>query len=670
MERSQNNLQNPVDNGDGKRSGVIKNLEGDSQYDINWGRGDGKTQEPMKRKKAVKNNRERNKRLKVIGGFVAFAIVFSYLFIIRPAQAIKSDLKSVSAKAKELKSTFAANDLDAVESKFKEFSTTYAKLEKDSKNIYWLSFVPYVADYKNGIEAGRYTIAAGQEGITAVAPYADLIGFSKGKSSFSEKSGEDRLQTAVLTLDKILGRLDSISANINQAEIRINKIDPNRYPEKFGKTPVRAQVANIKEQFAGVASLFVDAKPLIKNLPKIMGKDKEQTYLILFQNNNELRATGGFLTSYAFFRIKDGKMKIENSSDIYSLDGSIANHPPAPQEILTYHKGVSQFYIRDSNLSPDLPTSLKLFEGLYEKSNVKVQYDGVIMLDSKILVDMLKIYGDTEVDGVRFSANEDARCDCPQVIYTLFDLVDRPVNYIKENRKGILGDLMFQLFNKALGFSPSKYWGILAQTMYGNLQEKHILLNFKDPQIQAAAEGVGFAGRIRPYDGDYLHISNVNFAGAKSNLFVQEAVTTKTTSKNGRIEKEVTITFKNPYPQSDCNLEHGNLCLNAPLRNWIRFFVPKGSTLTSLTGAARQTKTYDDLGKTVYENFLVINPMGSAKVVATYTLPDTIKSSKYTYMIQKQPGIEKDKQSLEVIVGGKSLYKGPFDTDKTFKNAL
>jgi hypothetical protein len=600
---------------------------------------------------------------------VAFLLVFSYLFIIRPAQAINSDLKAVKQKGSELKAVFASNDLNATEVKYKEFADTYKKLENDSKTIYWLSFVPYVADYKNGIEAGRFTIEAGRDGITAIAPYADLLGFKKGKSSFAEKSAEDRLQTAVLTLDKVLGKLDPISENIKQAEIRMNRIDPNRYPKTFGKTVVRSRIKNIKEQFNGVSSLFVDAKPLIKNLPKIMGKDKEQTYLILFQNNDELRATGGFLTSYAFFRIKDGKMKIEKSSDIYSLDASIGSHPPAPQEILTFHKGVSQFYIRDSNLSPDLPASLKLFEGLYAKSNVNQQYDGGIMLDSKILVDMLKIYGDTEADGIRFSAKEDPRCDCPQVIYTLFDLVDRPVNYIKENRKGILGDLMYQLFYKALGFSPSKYWGPLAQTMYGNLQEKHILLNFKDPQIQAAAEGVGFAGRIRPYEGDYLHVNNVNFAGAKSNLFIEEEITSKTTNKNGRIEKEVTVFFKNPYPASDCNLERGNLCLNAPLRNWIRVYVPKGSTLKSLTGAQRQTKTYDDLGKTVFENFLIINPKGTGKVVVTYTLPDTIKSSNYSYLVQKQPGIEKEKQSLSISVDGKFLYKGPFDTDKVFKNS-
>lgn len=448
------------------------------------------------------------------------------------------------------------------------------------------------------------------------------------------------------------------------------QINPDRYPEKVGNTFVKPQIVNIKEQFLGVSSLFVDAKPLLKQLPTIMGKGEEKTYLILFQNNYERRATGGFLTSYAYFKIKDGKMKVERSEDIYSMDDSLSSHPAAPREITTFHKNVSRFFIRDSNLSPDLPTSVKLFESLYKNSNSKIAYDGIIMLDAKVLVDFLTIFGDTEVSGVRFSAEEDKRCDCPQVIYALFDMVDRPVNYIKTDRKGILGELMFALFNKALGFSPSKYWGTLAQTMYGNLEQKHIMLYFKDPKLQAAAEGINFAGRIRNTKGDYLNVTNVNFAGAKSNLFVSEVIESKTTKNGNTIEREVTVNFKNPYPQSDCNLERGGLCLNAPLRNWIRVYVPEGSKLTSFTGAARKTETYDELGKTVFENFLVINPKGVGKVTVKYTLPDSIKPSEYELMVQKQGGVMQEMQSLKVIINNQTMVDAPFAVDKSFKKSL
>ncbi|MGB9883439.1 MAG: DUF4012 domain-containing protein, partial [Microgenomates group bacterium] len=515
------------------------------------------------------------------------------------------------------------------------------------------------------VEAGDLMIETSKEAISAIKPYADLIGFKKGAASFVEKSAEERLQTAVLTLDKILSKIDPISEKIALAEEKINKIKTNRYPKKIGNLIIREKIENIKEQFYGFSSLFVDAKPLLKKLPEIFGKDKEKTYLVLFQNDKELRATGGFLTVYAIFKVKDGKIRIERSEDIYSLDESIANHPPAPREILTYHKGVTKFFIRDSNLSPDFPTSVKLFNQLYEKSSRAIEYDGIVAIDTKVLVDMLEIFGDTEVDGVLFSAKTDKRCDCPQVIYKLFDLIDRPTPYLRENRKGILGDLMYALFYKALGFSPSKYWGTLAQQMFINLKEKNILLYFNDDSLQQAVEKLNFAGKINSNNGDYLHINNVNFAGAKSNMFVSEIITSKTNFTNDGVKRELTVEYRNPYPHSDCNLERGGLCLNATLRNWVRIYVPKGSKLISFIGSLKKAQTYDDLGKTVFEGYLEVPTQGKAQIKVSYQLPEKFQRSNYRLLIQKQPG--EGKQKMQIFIDEKKYFNDFFKEDKEIK---
>ena len=275
-------------------------------------------------------------------------------------------------------------------------------------------------------------------------------------------------------------------------------------------------------------------------------------------------------------------------------------------------------------------------------------------MDSKVLVDMLRIFGDTQVSGINFSAEIDDRCDCAQAIYTLFDIVDRPVPYLKVDRKRILGNLMLELFYKAVGFSPSRYWGQLAQTMFMNLDQKHILLYLTDKKVQAAVEKMNYAGRIVKVEGDYLHINSVNFAGAKSNLFIDETVTSDTVFESDKVKRTVTIKFKNPHPASDCNLERGGLCLNATLRNWIRFYVPQGSELTSFKGSKTETKTYDDLDKTVFEGFMTVDPEGVATVTIEYILPNTIKKDGYKLYVQKQPGVEN--QKLMVNVNGKEQF--------------
>lgn len=616
--------------------------------------------------KPIKKSMFKNK--KIAYSFLLVFFLFLYFFLIGPIFAVKSKAKVLATSSKTLKKTFSNNDIDLVDKEIKQFSKEYEDFKKSAKRLYWTAFIPYGSDFKNAVEAGSFAISAAETTVASIKPYAELIGFKKGGSSFIEKSAEDRLQTAILTLDKILSKYDAIAKDLEEADKRISKINPNRYPKKFGKTLIRENIATYKNQLLGVTTLFVDAKPLIKRLPEIFGKDTEKTYLILFQNDKERRATGGFLTSYAIFDIKNGKLKVSKTDDIYNLDESIAPHPQAPDEILTYHKGVNRFFVRDSNLSPDYVESIKLFESLYNKSPQKVDYDGIIAVDTKILVDMLTIYGDTETDGVLFSAKDDKRCDCPQVIYALFDIVDRPVNYFKTDRKGILGRLMFSLLQKALGFSPSKYWGTLAQTMYKNLQEKHILLYFEDDDLQEAAEKINFAGRIVPFDNDYLHVSNVNFAGAKSNLFVQETINTTTKKSSGKINREVNVVFKNPYPHSDCNLERGGLCLNAILRNWIRIYVPEGSKLIDFKGSEKKVRTYDELNKTVFEGFLNVKPQGQAEVTVTYTLPDSIKAVDYALMIQKQPG--QLNQKLNVKIVNKKVFEGVFDIDRVFRTNL
>jgi hypothetical protein len=608
----------------------------------------------------------KNNKKKAILFLILIILSGGYFFAYRPYLKIRAKIQAVVAEGKELKTVFSQNDIDLLNDKFVQLELKYQDLKKESASIYWLSFIPYIADYKNGIEAGDYLISAGKETIAAIAPYADMIGFRKGKGSFVEKSAEDRLQTAILTLDKVLSKIDNISEDIRQAELRLDRIDSNRYPEKIGKTLVKKQITDIKEQFKGLASLFVDAKPLVKNLPVIFGKDKEKTYLVLFQNDKERRATGGFLTAYAIFKIKDGKITVERSKDIYTLDDSISNHPSAPAEIRTYFPSISTFYIRDSNLSPDFPTSVKLFNSLYKNSGERVNYDGIIALDTKVLVDMLEVFGDTEVRGINFSSRIDPRCNCPSVIYKLLDEIDRPVNYIKTDRKGILGDLMYELFYKAIRYSPSKYWGKLVQQMFTNLQEKHILLYFTDADLEAAVDRLNFAGSIKHYDGDYLHVNNVNFSGAKTNLFIMESIASETkTNDGGKITRVVTVEFKNPYPHSDCNLERGGLCLNALHKNWIRVYVPLGAELVSFSGSTKKVQSYQDLGKTVFEGFVEVPTQGMAKAVIKYTLPQEKLANHYKLLIQKQPGVLN--QKLKVIVNGKNLYDQAFVVDQELK---
>jgi len=111
------------------------------------------------------------------------------------------------------------------------------------------------------------------------------------------------------------------------------------------------------------------------------------------------------------------------------------------------------------------------------------------------------------------------------------------------------------------------------------------------------------------------------------------------------VTKEVSVEYKNPSPHSyGCDPETGGLCLNAPYRNWFRLYVPAGSTLLESLGSEVEVKTYEELGKTVFEGYYgkkaPLNPDGGyTKLVFKYKLPFKAKKGEvYKLLIQKQPG--------------------------------
>src|SRR3989344_6738358 len=208
-------------------------------------------------------------------------------------------------------------------------------------------------------------------------------------------------------------------------------------------------------------------------------------------------------------------MRVENSSNIYDLDDRQKTNIKAPEEILTYHKGVYYAYLRDSNLSPDFEESMHMFEDLLKNVSNPPKYDGIIALDTEVLVATMDVLeGDVFLPeyGENFTTKPDDRCDgCPMVIYELSDYAGRRVGYVREERKDIIGKLMFAIVQKALGVSPSVYWGPLTRTLLEQTNQKHILFYMHDEDQQKALESIGFAGRIDEYDGDYLHINDTNF---------------------------------------------------------------------------------------------------------------------------------------------------------------
>lgn len=544
-----------------------------------------------------------------------------------------------------------------------------AETQKNFKYLLPLKIVPVVAWYYNDAEhllnASEHGLQSAKIVTDSLTPYADVLGL-KGVDNGATGSTEDRIKTVVLSMGKITPEIDKIEKSVTLMQDEVKQVDPGHYPEFIFGKKIKAELNNLQTLTNQSAIGVTNAKPLIKTLPSLLGATEKKKYLMIFQNDKELRPTGGFITAYAIFTIDQGHIAFEKSDDIYELDNSIPNKDSAPAPIRKYFPSVPTFHLRDSNLSPDFMVSMETFKEMYDKAGLKEDdISGIIAIDTNVLVSTIKILDDNvQAQGQTFTTKIVPECDCPQVIYALENSISRPVNYVRTERKSLIGDLISAIMVKALSSSPKLYWGPLFQSIIAQTNQKHVMFNLYDEEAQKGIEALNAAGQILPFEGDYLHINQANFSGAKVNIFMQETVDNAySVADDGTITKTVTIHYKNPYPPSNCSLESGGLCLNSTYRDWVRLYVPKGSVMTDNQGSQVKMTTYEDLGKTVFDGFITVRTQGASTLKVSYTLPFKLKKgSPLPVLIQKQGGARDN--AYQMIVDEKPTESFNLTADK------
>ncbi len=139
------------------------------------------------------------------------------------------------------------------------------------------------------------------------------------------------------------------------------------------------------------------ATQLGPQLPALLGMDRPKTYLVLVQNNHELRATGGFSAAIGRITLDQGKLTELDFADSYEVYRADGMYPPAPAAMQEY-MNIPVLVMRDANWSPDLPTAAKVAEALY-KSDIGIEIDGIVTVDLHAVRRIFSALGELQVAG-------------------------------------------------------------------------------------------------------------------------------------------------------------------------------------------------------------------------------------------------------------------------------
>lgn len=277
-------------------------------------------------------------------------------------------------------------------------------------------------------------------------------------------------------------------------------------------------------------------------LPEILGQGEGKDYLVLFQNNMELRPTGGFIGSFGMAAFDSGRLNELVVNDVYSADGQLKGHvePPAP---IRDYLGEAGWYLRDSNWDPDFPTSALRAEWFLDKEMDK-QVDGVIGIDLKLIKDVLKITGpvflpDYNMDITSENLYEKTQAEVEEGFF--------PGTHKKA---GFLTELSRVLLSETEKLSNKQRLQMLA-AIAKNLDERHVQIYLHDDVAQNSISSLNWGGQISmPTCGegcyaDFLAIVEANVGVNKSNLFVQRKVNFASGIFPGKIVRKMTLNLDN-----------------------------------------------------------------------------------------------------------------------------
>jgi hypothetical protein len=452
-------------------------------------------------------------------------------------------------------------------------------------------------------------------------------------------------------LNKIAKLLKSAEENLNSVNVDdIPENQRSRFIELKDKLP---QANKYLSEFVANEKIFAD----------ILGGNGPRKYLFLFQNNQEMRATGGFIGTYAIIDIFNGRVRNFFVDGIFNPDGQLQERivPPAPIQKIS-----ANWSMHDSNWFPDFPRSAEKATAFYEKTGGPT-VDGVMAITPTVLEKLLAITGPVEMPEYGVTIDKDNFIENIQT--EVEENYDKELNQPKKILSDIAPKILDKIFNPDNVSDVAKTMGILSDS----LNERHILIYAKNWEIEKVLSAQGWSGEVLDTQKDYLSVINTNINGFKTDGVIDEKIEhVAEIQQDGSIIDNLTITRHH----NGGNTPYG--WWNKVNADYMRVYVPKGSKLISVNGQTREfdsppldydalgykrdpqvkmeedsisvdeesgTRIYEDSKKTVFANWVYVSPQETVEIKYTYLLPfkiDTNLTTKpadtYSLLAQKQSG--------------------------------
>jgi len=396
--------------------------------------------------------------------------------------------------------------------------------------------------------------------------------------------------------------------------------------------------------------------------PGLLGLDSPKTYLVLAQNNHELRATGGFISAVGLVRMDRGRVSTTGFRDSYLFDDP-ARPYSSPPKALTRTMRAGVWVLRDANWSPDFPTTARVAGEMYQLTQ-GVAVDGVLAIDLTATEYILGAIGPLHVAAY---GEEVSRENLADKLKSYWTSPGQEGDWWS-HRKDFLAALAESVFTRLETGLDHRQVVNLLLALWKSLEEKHLLIYADDPEVERFLAENNWDGAIRSIEGDYLFVVDTNVGYNKVDPKVERALDYQVViGDDGHAHGRVTVSYTNTSSaEVDRCLQEAKYqssydqMMEGCYWDYLRLYVPEGSHITeatvvpwpqgSLLSQAGESSSDDgrptleppERGKAVFSQFFVVAPGQRQEISFQYDLPlGTLQEEgggRYQLLVQKQPG--------------------------------
>ncbi len=417
--------------------------------------------------------------------------------------------------------------------------------------------------------------------------------------------------------------------------------------------PLSDTVASLVEKGVTVARMGRGAGLLVARAPQVLGTPSRRTYLLMGQDDDEIRGTGGFVGTAGVLAVQNGEVADLDYRDAYDFDSrnpSLVLAPPAP---LAKAMGLEIWRLRDSNWYADFATSAQLAQKLLASETGK-DVQGVMAFDKSFIEEVLRAWGPVELPafGVTVTAGNVRRLIEQYTYGDAAGVLRDPLH------KQFTAQLAAQLMARTKTAGPNELLA-LASGAARALLEKHLLLYFNDTATQEAVRLLRWSGEVLAYSGDdTLMLTETNVGYGKNTKAVQRTATYTVQNEGNR--HPVTATLDVRYVNTrtvdtgpcDLNVIDTTYRLDkACYKSYVRAYVPKGARPVASSGFVQGLNWYEEGDATVFGGFMVLPARGDQHISISYVLPLSVTSVSGHYVVHVQSQPAAPEYALTVRVG-------------------